>query len=117
MNNHWPLNPARKAAAKPRSIISVLEELQKTSDTIRRQLRIHARNEIISQYEIYATSDEKLIVTADGFGGATVLWVEGNYPIDYNVKNCRKFPQEKFACNFADEFDQGLVEWPDWPGN
>jgi hypothetical protein len=112
MNNHWPHDPAKTTAAKRRNLIRVLEELQRTSDGIRRQLGIHARNEVISQYDVYATSDEKVIVTADGFGGATVLRVEGNYPVDYLMKNRRKFPHEEAACIFADKLNQGLAQWP-----
>jgi hypothetical protein len=112
MNNRWPFNPARKAAMQRCSLLEVLEELQKTSDAIRRQLKIHARNEIISQYHVFATTDGLLIVVADGFGSATVLQVEGNYPIDYSVKASRKFPREESACIFADKLDQGLAHWP-----
>jgi len=69
-------------------------------------------DEVISQYDVYATSDERLIVTADGFGGATVLRVEGNYTVDYIMKNRRKFPREEAACIFAEKLNQGLVQWP-----
>ncbi|HYT60913.1 MAG TPA: hypothetical protein VEL06_12125 [Haliangiales bacterium] len=47
-------------------------------------------------------SDEDIIVEADGFGGATLLVVEGNYPISYSIKRQRRFTREDEACEAAE---------------
>jgi hypothetical protein len=47
--------------------------------------------------------DEELVVEADGKGGATLMIVEGNYPIDYLIKRHRPFLSEDAACEAADE--------------
>ena len=43
------------------------------------------------------SSDGMVIVEADGFGGATISVVEGNYPIDYITKVEKFFPSQKDA--------------------
>ena len=54
-----------------------------------------------ASYNIFP--DEDLVVEADGAGGATLLVVEGNYPIDYLVKAQHEFDSEEEACEKADQ--------------
>jgi hypothetical protein len=39
----------------------------------------------------------------DGIGGAKLLVVTGNYPIDYSIKSERNFKSEDAACEAAEE--------------
>ena len=48
-------------------------------------------------------SDCDIVVEADGLGGATLLIVEGNYPLDYLVHKEQSFSSEEDACNAADD--------------
>lgn len=63
--------------------LNKLARLQRDADTIRQELGISAPGEIIYQAELNLTSDDMLLVEADGFGGATTRVVAGNYPVDY----------------------------------
>jgi len=54
-----------------------------------------------ASYNIFP--DEDLVVEADGAGGATLLVVQGNYPIDYLVKAQHEFDSEEEACEKADQ--------------
>jgi hypothetical protein len=47
--------------------------------------------------------DEELVVEADGKGGATLMIVERNYPIDFFIKRHHCFSSEEAACDAADE--------------
>jgi hypothetical protein len=46
--------------------------------------------------------DEQLVVEADGNGGATLMILEGNYPLDYFIKRQQRFASEDAACDAAD---------------
>jgi hypothetical protein len=61
------------------------------------------RGEILFDACYSVWPDEKLIVEADGKGGANLMIVEGNYPIDYFIKQYRCFSSEDAACDAADE--------------
>ncbi len=60
------------------------------------------RGEVLFEACYCAWPDEELIVEADGKGGATLLVVEGNYPIDYLIKQYEYFSSEDAACETAD---------------
>jgi hypothetical protein len=47
--------------------------------------------------------DQELVVEADGKGGATLMIVEGNYPIDYLIRQQQSFASEDAAYDAADE--------------
>jgi hypothetical protein len=49
--------------------------------------------------------DEEVVVEADGFGGATLSVVEGNYPIDFLCLRETRFRTERAAIQAA----EGLV--------
>ena len=49
------------------------------------------------------TSDDTVLVEADGFGGAATRIVQGNYPVDYSTKFEKSFPTERDAENAAEE--------------
>ena len=48
-------------------------------------------------------SEYDIVVEADGIGGAKLLVVEGNYPIDYLTKSERAFATEDAACEAAEK--------------
>src|ERR1044072_2220373 len=81
--------------------IKRLRELEQESKTLRKTLGISRPDEVIFQASQDDWSDDEVIVEADGFGGATLLIVEGNYPIDYLVKSRREFTSEEQACEAA----------------
>jgi hypothetical protein len=60
------------------------------------------RGEVLFEACYSVWPDEELIVEADGKGGATLLIVEGNYPIDYLIKQYECFSSEDAACDAAD---------------
>ena len=47
--------------------------------------------------------DQELVLEADGNGGAALMIIEGNYPIDYLIKQHQSFASEEAACDAADE--------------
>lgn len=87
-----------------------LQRLQAQVDSIRDDLGISAPGEVLYSSPLCAIEDELVVVEADGFGGATICVVEGNYPVDYISKTEKYFPsEEKAICNAED-----LVEGTTW---
>lgn len=60
------------------------------------------RGDILFEACYSAWPDEQLVVEADGAGGAMLMVVEGNYPIDYLIKQHESFESEDLACEAAD---------------
>lgn len=48
-------------------------------------------------------SEYDIVVEADGLGGAKLLVVDGNYPIDYLTKSEKVFGTEDAACEAAEK--------------
>ena len=86
---------------KKKTAITKLRQLQTQIDGIRKQLRVGAPGAVLYEAPVCALSDETVVVEADGFGGATAMVVEGNYPIDYAPLYERTFKTESAACNAA----------------
>lgn len=61
------------------------------------------RGEVIYQMSHRCFPAEDLVVEADGDGGATLIVVEGNFPIDYLIKFRQRFDSEDGACDAADQ--------------
>ena len=87
---------------KTNSDMSELRQLEQRSKRLRRNLGISNPGEVIFQAPQSTWSDNDVIVEADGVGGAKLLVVEGNYPIDYLIKLERQFTSEDDACNAAE---------------
>lgn len=68
---------------------------------------ISHKGELLFQGWYSAWPDEELVVEADGLGGANLLIVQGNYPIDYLVRKSKSFLSEDEACAAADEMLAG----------
>lgn len=87
--------------------ILALRRLQKRIDTIREELGIGAPGEVLYMAELDPMSDRTVVVEGDGFGGATTMVVEGDYPLDYLTHAEKAFASEKRATDVADEIVEG----------
>ena len=83
--------------------ISELRELDARADKIRESLGISKRGEVIFQADLYEIDDDKVIVEADGYGGATLSVIEGNYPIDYQTKESKLFERPSGGTDEAEQ--------------
>jgi hypothetical protein len=83
--------------------LAELRTLQGRADAIRQELELNAPGEVTYLADLDVSSDDMVVVHADGFGGATTSVVEGNYPLDYVIKFERFFPSEREAESAADE--------------
>jgi len=79
------------------SKLSELKRLQTKVDLIRSELQISVPGKILSFHTVDASADDRILVEADGFGGATTRMIEGNYPIDFCTKYEKHFRSEKAA--------------------
>jgi hypothetical protein len=75
----------------------VIARLQIELDSIRQRLSISDRGAILFRSDLSYGDDEVALVEADGFGGAILRVVEGNYPVDYFTHEERSFPTESEA--------------------
>lgn len=82
-----------------------LHKLEHQVETLRRQLGVSAQGETIFQAPKSMWSATDVVVEADGWGGANLLIVEGNYPADYFVHSKQFFQTEDEACEAA----EGLI--------
>ena len=80
-----------------------LRRLEKKSKRLRSNLGISNPGEVIFRAAESTWSDNDIIVEADGIGGAKLLVVEGNYPIDYSIKLEKQFASEDEACEAAEQ--------------
>jgi hypothetical protein len=64
---------------KLRKLINLERQAQKLRD----DLKISQANEVLFRAPEGTWSDNYILVQAGGLGDATLLIVEGNYPIDY----------------------------------
>ena len=78
-----------------------LKELESESAVIRQRLGISSPNTVVYQAPLNAIDDEMVIVEANGFGGATLRIVEGNYPIDFLCLRETTFATERAAIDAA----------------
>lgn len=76
--------------------------LQEHLDRLRRRLNVDARGVVLYRADVSYGDDEVAIVEADGLGGAVLRVVEGNYPVDYNTREERRFLTEAEAMRAAE---------------
>ena len=88
---------------RTRQKLNKLRRLQRDADAIRQELGIGSCGEITYQAELDVTSDDTVLVEADGYGGATTRIVEGNFPVDYSIKFEKAFRSESEAEAAAEE--------------
>jgi hypothetical protein len=87
--------------------LALLERLHRQAESIREELGISSRGEILFSAELHAVGDDLVVVEADGFGRATTSVVVGNYPIDYLTKSEKVFGSEGEALAAAEEIVEG----------
>ena len=88
---------------KTTSELKELRRLEARSKRLRNNLGISNPGEVIFRSPQSAWSDNDVVVEADGIGGAKLLVVEGNHPIDYSVQFERRFASEDEACHAAEK--------------
>lgn len=96
---------AKKQVMNNLAKLEELKRLQSEVDALRKQLGISAPGTVV--YQNRRWDDSLILVEADGFGGATTLIVEGNYPIDYSMKFERSFASEREAEEMAEALAAG----------
>ena len=79
-----------------------LKHLHAESESIRQRLHISAPDSIIFRAPVNAVDDEEVVVEADGFGGAMLSVIEGNYPIDFLSRRETRFATERAAIEAAE---------------
>ena len=79
-----------------------LKHLHTETERIRRRLSISSPNSIVFRASLNSVDDEEVLVEADGFGGARLSVVEGNYPIDFLSLRERTFATERGAIEAAE---------------
>lgn len=84
-------------------ILTELRSLQARCDAIRQELEYSSPGKITYMAILDVSPDDRVVVEADGFGGAITSVVEGNYPMDYVTKFERAFPTEIEAERAAEE--------------
>ena len=80
--------------------LSELRSLQARCDAIRQELGIHPPGQISYWAPLGVTTEKSVVIESDGFGGATTILVEGNYPLDYIIHSEKSFltDDEAEAC-------------------
>ena len=80
-----------------------LLKLEQNCQRLRKSLGVSNRGEVIFQAPNSMWSENDIVVEADGIGGAKLLVVGGNYPIDYSTKSEQVFATEDAACEAAEK--------------
>jgi hypothetical protein len=83
----------------PRRTKREIRRLEHRLKRLRQRLKISDRNAVIALYD--GDVDERIVVEADGLGGARVVRADGNYPIDYSAREERFFRDEDAAGRAA----------------
>jgi hypothetical protein len=78
-----------------------LKALQTEIDAIRQELKISPPHTVLFLSPLNDVDVEVVLVETDGFGGASVSVVEGNYPIDFFVHYEKEFASEDAAVEAA----------------
>jgi len=86
-----------------------LRRLDAAAVQLRRELQISPPGELLFSADLDVCSDRQVVVEADGFGGATVMVVEGNYPMDCLQYQGRKFASEDAAREAAEQIATGTT--------
>ena len=86
---------------KSNSRVRELGRLEQRCKCLRIALGISNPGEVIFRASQSTWPDNDVVVEADGVGGAKLLVVEGNYPVDYSIKFEQRFGSEDEACDAA----------------
>ena len=91
----------------PPGIKQEIRRLERRLKRLRQRLRIFDRNAVVALYD--GDVDERIVVEADGLGGARVVRADGNYPIDYSARDERHFRNEEAAGRAAHCLAEGNI--------
>jgi hypothetical protein len=80
--------------------IAQIRKLQSDIDELRSSVQISSPGVVLYLAERIA-SHEHVVVTADGYDGANLSIVEGNYPLDYVTNFEKDFETEEAAIEHA----------------
>jgi hypothetical protein len=83
--------------------LAELRAVQAKANKLRSELGVSDPNEEVWQADV---DDGLMVVVADGEGGADLMLVEGNYPVDYMTNRQKSFKSEDRACAVADRLLQ-----------
>lgn len=78
--------------------------LQGQLDELRKRLGVSDRGQILHRFDASHCDEEIILVEADGFGGAVLRVVEGNYPMDFYTREEKVFATEAEALRAAESF-------------
>src|SRR5258706_15917330 len=82
--------------------LNQLHQLENEITVLRQQIGFSALGEMLFQAPRSVGSATDVVVEADGYGGAKLLIVEGNYPADYTTHKEQCFQTEEDACEAAE---------------
>lgn len=85
-----------------------LKAIEKEAEELREKLGISKAGEVIWQSGVF---DGLLLVEATGDGSAVLMYVEGNYPMDYISKEQKKYTSEERATDDARRLMEDELDW------
>ena len=84
-------------------------QLQGQLDDLRKRFGVSDRGHTLHRFDASHCDEEIVLVEADGFGGAVLRVVEGNYPMDFYTREEQAFPTEAEALRAAESFHELAV--------
>jgi hypothetical protein len=90
-DHHWQPLPTKS--------LDRLRRLDEETATLQKELGLSSPGEVVWQADV--DFRRLLVVVADGYGRASLLEVEGNYPVDYLLHEQLDFDSEEAACAAA----------------
>jgi hypothetical protein len=82
----------------------LISQAQGQLDESRKRLGVSDRGQIQHRFDASHCDEEIILVEADGYGGAVLRVVEGNYPMDFYARKEQAFPTEAEALRAAESF-------------
>lgn len=82
----------------------LIAQAQGQLDELRKRLGVSDRGQILHRFDASHCDEEIILVEADGYGGAVLRVVEGNYPMDFYTREEQAFPTEVEALRAAESF-------------
>ena len=86
----------------------LIARLQAVLDGLRLRLNISDRGAVLFRADLSYGDDDVALVEADGFGGASLCVVEGNYPVDFFTREERVFATEFDAVVAAEALQASM---------
>ena len=107
---------AKRVSKRQRSLNTVailaakktrIRALQRELDHLRGDLGFSTHGEVLFASPTDSKPDGLVVVIADGFGGAVMNTVAGNYPIDFQILSSRRFASESKAIKVSERITFG----------